>query len=92
MDIQITKNNLTNLMDTFNQKQLNHIIDILQKEHSKMSIFIDGLRESEPYMAHPEPMKQHYNSYVQKCQDEADELEQIIDQVGDQLNKLNEVK
>ena len=42
MDIQITKNNLTNLMDTFNQKQLNHIIDILQKEHSKMSIFIDG--------------------------------------------------
>ena len=37
-------------------------------------------------------MKQHYNSYVQKCQDEADELEQIIDQVGDQLNKLNEVQ
>ena len=32
MDIQITKNNLTNLMDTFNQKQLNQIIDVLQKE------------------------------------------------------------
>ena len=79
-------------MDRFNSKQLNQIIDILQKEHSKMSIFIDGLRGSEPYMAHPEPMKQHYNSYVQKCQDEADELEQIIDQVGDQLNEHNEVK
>ena len=79
-------------MKTFTQKQLNQIIDVLQKEHSKMKIFIDGLRESKPYMAHPEPMKQHYNSYVQKCQDEADELEQIIDQVGDQLNKLNEVK
>ena len=79
-------------MDKFNSKQLNQIIDILQKEHSKMSIFIDGLRESKPYMAHPEPMKQHYNSYVQKCQDEADELEQIIDQVGDQLNEHNEVK
>ena len=43
-------------------------------------------------MAHPEPMKQHYNSYVQKCQDEADALQQIIYQVGDQLNKLNEIK
>ena len=90
MDIQITKNNLTNLMDTFNQKQLNHIIDILQKEHSKMSIFIDGLRESKPYMAHPEPMKQHYNSYVQKCQDEADALQQIIDQVEAENKKAKE--
>jgi|TARA_Y100000052_G_C2935145_1_gene76936 prefoldin subunit 5 len=92
MDIQITKNNLTNLMDTFNQKQLNQIIDVLQKEHSKMNIFIDDLRRSECFKNIPDPMKQHYNSYVQKCQDEADELEQIIDQVGDQLNKLNEVK
>tara|TARA_R100001460_G_scaffold29814_1_gene59096 strand:- start:1831 stop:2070 length:240 start_codon:yes stop_codon:yes gene_type:complete len=79
-------------MNTFNKKQLNQIIDILQKEHSKMCVFIDGLRESKHYMAHPEPMKQHYNLYVQKCQDEADELEKVIDQVGDQLNKLSEVK
>ena len=49
MDIQITKNNLTNLMDTFNQKQLNQIIDVLQKEHSKMNIFIDDLRRSETF-------------------------------------------
>ena len=79
-------------MNTFNKKQLNQIIDILQKEHSKMNIFIDGLRRSECFKEIPEPMKQHYNFYVQKCQDEADELQQIIDQVGDQLNKLNEVK
>ena len=55
MDIQITKNNLTNLMDTFNQKQLNQIIDVLQKEHSKMNIFIDDLRRSETFKNIPDP-------------------------------------
>ena len=79
-------------LSNFNSSQLNHIIEILTKEHSRMANFVDGLRESKPYMAHPAPMKQHYNVYVQRCQDEADDLQQIIDQVGDELNKLNEVK
>ena len=79
-------------LSNLNSSQLNHILDILNKEYSNMRIFIDGLRESKPYMAHPEPMKQHYNVYVQRCQDESDDLQQIIDQVGDELNKLNEVK
>tara|TARA_B100000424_G_scaffold50896_1_gene36091 strand:- start:594 stop:836 length:243 start_codon:yes stop_codon:yes gene_type:complete len=78
-------------LDNATSKQLNWILDILTNEHTKMSNFVDELRGSEPYMKHPEVMKQHYNVYVQRCQDETDELEQIIDQVGDQLNKLSEV-
>tara|TARA_R100001591_G_C4215708_1_gene147711 strand:+ start:31 stop:276 length:246 start_codon:yes stop_codon:yes gene_type:complete len=73
-------------------KQINQVLDLLMKDHTKWANFVDDLRESKLYMAHPEPMKQHYNLYVQKCQDELDALQQIIDQVGDQLNKLNEVK
>ena len=79
-------------LSNFNSSQLNHIIEIVTKEQFRMANFVDRLRESKPYMAHPEPMKQHYNVYVQKCQNEADDLQQIIDQLGDELNKLNEVK
>lgn len=79
-------------MDYFTAKQLSQVIEILTKEHDRQDRFLDGLRESKPYMAHPEHMKQHYNEYVQKCQNEVDDLQQIIDQVGDQLNKNSEVK
>lgn len=78
-------------LDNATSKQLNWILDILTNEHNKMGLFVDDLRRSECYVKHPEVMKQHYNVYVQRCQDETDELEQIIDQVGDQLNKLSEV-
>ena len=48
----------------FNKEQLNYLLDILNKDHNVMALYLDNLRESDTYMKIPQPMRHCFNKYV----------------------------
>ena len=71
----------------FNKEQLNYLLDILNKDHNVMALYLDDLRESDTYMKIPQPMRPCFNKYVTACQDELDKQQAIMDKVGKLFNQ-----
>jgi len=75
-------------LNNFNKEQLNYLLDILNKDHNKMALYVDNyLRESDTYMKIPVPMRPAFNKYVEACQDELDKQDEIINKVGKLFNQ-----
>ena len=74
----------------FNKEQLNYLLDILNKDHNVMALYLDNeLRESDTYMKIPVPMRPAFNKYVAACQDELDKQQAIMDMVGKLFNQAD---
>tara|TARA_R100000005_G_C4911597_1_gene149017 strand:+ start:342 stop:578 length:237 start_codon:yes stop_codon:yes gene_type:complete len=71
----------------FNKEQLNYLLDILNKDHNVMALYLDNLRESDTYMKIPQPMRHCFNKYVSACQDELDKQQETMDMVGKLFNQ-----
>ena len=74
-------------LKNFNKEQLNYLLDILNKDHNVMALYLDNLRESDTYMKIPQPMRHCFNTYVSACQDELDKQQAIMDKVGKLFNQ-----
>ena len=75
-------------LKNFNKEQLNYLLDILNKDHNVMALYLDNeLRESDTYMKIPVPYRNAFNKYVQACQDELDKQQAIMDMVGKLFNE-----
>ena len=67
--------------------RLNYLLDILNKDHNVMALYLDNLRESDTYMEIPQPMRHCFNTYVSACQDELDKQQKTMDMVGKLFNQ-----
>ena len=75
-------------LKNFNKEQLNYLLDILNKDHNVMALYLDNLRESDIYIKIPTPYRNAFSKYVEACQDELDKQQKTMDMVGKLFNQV----
>ena len=69
------------------KEQLNYLLDILNKDHNVMALYLDNLRESDIYIKIPTPYRNAFSKYIEACQDELDKQQKTMDMVGKLFNQ-----